>query len=187
MLPHTIWIYISVCMVRVCSISSSINLIESQCAPAILCDVWLVWVCVRLCACPCVLPRYFCSAHTNTTTHCTSNSNQIAFYSYRTRLFSSSSLRMSKLPSSLHTHNFPSSSSSFSWFISVSSAYSHACLLACSLATARDVLVCFGSPVLVCALRVNAIREIIIAVNVLLETTKQLQSSYISRRKEAKQ
>lgn len=118
--------------VSVCSISSSINFIESQCAPAILCDVWWVWVCVRLCACPCVLPRYFRSAHTNTTTHCTSNSNQIAFYLYRARLFSSSSLRMSKLPSSLHTHNFPSSSSSFSWFISVSSAHSHACLLACS-------------------------------------------------------
>lgn len=50
-------------------------------------------------------------------------------------------------------------------------------LLACS----RDYVCAYR------VLRVNAIREIIIAVNVLLETTKQLQSSYISRREEAKQ
>lgn len=178
-------------MVRecVCSISSSINFIESQCAPAILCDVWWVWVCVRLCACPCVLPRYFCSAHTNTTTHCTSNSNQIAFYLYRARLFSSSSLRMSKLPSLLHTHTIFLLLLLLFLDSSVCQALTHTLVCSLALATARSrwCACVFALPVSVCALRVNAIWEIIIAVNVLLETTKQLQSSYISRRKEAKQ
>lgn len=178
-------------MVRecVCSISFSINFIESQCAPAILCDVWWVWVCVRVCVLAPVCYRDIFAVHTQTRLHTAqaiatkSHSISIGLGCFLLLLYvwASSPLRSTHTIFLLLLLLFLDSS--------VCQALTHTLVCSLALATARSrwCACVFALPVSVCASRVNAIREIIIAVNVLLETTKQLQSSYISRRKEAKQ
>lgn len=132
-----------------------------------------------VCAC---LPRCAAVIFSQCThTYCTSstraekqsNSNQIAFYLCLAGIFIFVWTRS------------PLLSTQFCFlllFSSVCQALTHTLVCSFALATLNVCVRLYAR-----VLRVNAIREIIIAVDVLLETTKQLQSSYISRRKEAKQ